>query len=142
MSKAKVAFFYIFLLVSLVNTVLMYSQTSMFTIQTFSAALFTMIVLISSGLLTLIALKNKRRMVKKASYRIELVSLLVLVLMSVVSRVNEALIGVYDTSFIWRLGATLLYLVLFLFAIGLSRDLFKTLLSIHNKKNNHNFQKS
>ncbi|MFP4401892.1 MAG: hypothetical protein ACLFPL_01555 [Candidatus Nanoarchaeia archaeon] len=134
MSGVKAVFFYIFLLVAIVNTVLMYAQTSVFTIFSFSAILLTLIVLVLSGLLTTIALSNKRRVVKKTSYRIELFALLILFLVSVGMRIYEMIVGSIDIMLLWRSGATVLYFILFLFAVGLSRDVFKTLLEIYNNK--------
>ncbi|MCH8520259.1 MAG: hypothetical protein LAT82_05900 [Nanoarchaeota archaeon] len=128
MNTAKIVFFYIFLLITIVNTILMYvGALSVSNMQTALMFLITLSILLFNGLLMTIAASSSRRKVIKNSFRIQLVLIIALVIASIVLRVLESIAGSLDIMFIWRLLATGLYFVLFLFTIGLSRDVFKVL---------------
>lgn len=135
MNATKILFFYIFLIAALINTTLMYVSAPLGNLSTLSMMLITLGVLAFSGLLTTIALASTRRVHMKTCFRIQLVILLLLVIVSVVARVLEAFSMTLDTMFIWRTIATLLYFMVFLFTIGLSKDVFKRLLEIHKSSN-------
>lgn len=135
MNATKILFFYIFLIAALINTTLMYVSAPLGNLSTLSMMLITLGVLAFSGLLTTIALASTRRVHMKTCFRIQLVILLLLVIVSVVARVLEAFSTTLDTMFVWRTIATLLYFMVFLFTIGLSKDVFRKLLEIHKSSN-------
>lgn len=102
-------------------------------LQTALMFLITLGILLFNGLLMTIAASSSRRKVIKNSFRIQLVLIIALVIASIILRVLEAMGGSLDLMFIWRLSATALYIVLMMFTIGLSRDVFKILLNIFKK---------
>ena len=134
MNTTKLVFYYIFLLVTIINVILMYvGALSISNIQTSLMFLLTLSVLLFNGLLMTIAASSVRRKVIKNSFRIQLVFIIALVIASIVLRILEAIAGSLDMMFIWRIFATALYIVVMMFTIGLSRDVFKLLLNIFKK---------
>lgn len=132
MNAAKAVLFYIFLIVSIINTVFMYLGVPITNYATISMFLLTLAVLLFSGLLTTVALASHRRITLKTSFQFQILILLVLVVISIIARINELITMAIDISLAWRMGATLLYVILLLFTIGLSRDVFKKLVKINN----------
>lgn len=134
MNTTKLVFYYIFLLITIINAILMYlGALSISNLQTAMIFLATLSILLFNGLLMTIAASSSRRKVIKNSFRIQLILIIALVIASVVLRVLEAISGSLDLMFVWRLFATALYVVLTMFTIGLSRDVFKILLNIFRK---------
>ena len=138
MNATKAVFFYIFLIIAIINTILMYLGAPITNYTTIGMVLVTLTALLFSGLLTTIALASHRRITLKTSFQLQLLILLILVITSIISRISELLTMTIDASLIWRIGATLLYFILLLFTIGLSRDVFKKLLEIRNKTISNN----
>ena len=136
MKTTKLVFFYIFLIITIINTMLMYAEAPISNYDTTSKLLLTLVVLVLSGLFTLIAAISKRRFTKKLLLRAQLLMVIILVVASIVARIQEVLWGSVDVMFAWRCGATLLYFIIFLLTVGLSRDVFKQLLQIFYSNKN------
>lgn len=132
MNATKAVFFYIFLILSIINTVFMYLGAPVTNYATISMFLVTLAVLLFSGLLTTVALASHRRVTLKTSFQFQILILLILVIISVIARISELITMVINVSLAWRMGATLLYIILLLLTIGLSRDVFKKLIIINN----------
>ncbi|MFT4244515.1 MAG: hypothetical protein ACMXYB_03625 [Candidatus Woesearchaeota archaeon] len=135
MNTTKLVFYYIFLLITIINVMLMYVDAlSPNNVQASLMFLLTLLVLLFNGLLMTIATSSPKRRVIKNSFRIQLVFIIVLVIGSIALRILDVINGTLDIMFIWRIFATALYIVILTFTIGLSRDVFKLLLSIFEKK--------
>lgn len=131
MKSGKVFLFFVFLIATIVNSVLMYINTPLSNYSAFATLLATLSVLGLSVLLTLIAAASDKRFVKKLMMRFQLVFLLVLVIASLVSRIMEAISGNFNWYFAWRVGATVLYFIVFMITISMSKDVFKSLKEIY-----------
>lgn len=136
MKKGKIIFFYIFLILTIINTVLMYINTPIINIDAMAMFGLTLVALVLSALFTFIAAMSNRRFTKKFMLRLQLILLIILVIASFRSRVIELIFGNFDMYLVWRVCATVLYFIVFLFTVGLSRDVFKQLLAIFENRNN------
>ena len=132
MNTTKVIFFYIFLIITIINSIIMYLGISLVNYTSIGMFLATLFVLVFCGLLTTVALASYRRVTLKTCFRFQILILLILVIASIVARVNEIFTISFDVNMAWRIGATVLYIILLLFTIGLSRDVFKKLVQINS----------
>lgn len=110
----------------------MYLGISLVNYTSIGMFLATLFVLVFCGLLTTVALASYRRVTLKTCFRFQILILLILVIASIVARVNEIFTISFDVNMAWRIGATVLYIILLLFTIGLSRDVFKKLVQINS----------
>ena len=131
MKAGKVFLFFLFLIATIVNSVLMYIDTPLSNYTAFATLLATLLVLGLSALLTLIATASDKRFVKKLMMRLQIVFLLILVIASLVMRVIEAISGNFNLYFAWRVGATVLYFIVFLITVSMSKDVFRALKEIY-----------
>lgn len=131
MKAGKVFFFFLFLIATIVNSVLMYINTPLSNYTAFATLLTTLLVLGLSALLTLIATASDKRFIKKLMMRLQIVFLLILVIASLVLRIIEAISGNFNWYFVWRVGATVLYFIVFLITVSMSKDVFRALKEIY-----------
>lgn len=135
MKTGKVVLFFVFLIITIINSVLMYINTPLSNYSAFATLLATLFVLGMSALFTIIATASNRRFTKKFMMRLQLIFVLVLVISSIVLRVLEAIAGNFNWYFVWRVVATVLYTIVFFITVSMSKDIFRALKEIYYSRN-------
>ena len=135
MNKLRILFFYIFLVIALISTIVVYAKNP----ESGSVRLYflvTLLVLFLSAIFTCIAALARKRHTKKLLLRIQLVQLSLLAVISIFLRIADTISGIEDTSlFLWKIVGTIFYILLFIFTVVLTRDVYKKLLKMYNRNN-------